>query len=53
MPATALTVSGVEAETTGMERRGERREGRYEQRDTRRGNGKETGTTGAGISGTK
>lgn len=36
VPATVLTVSDAEAQTAGMERRGERREGRHERRDTRR-----------------
>lgn len=67
VPATLLTVSDVEAQTSGMERRGERRkgrherrdtrrEGRHERRDTRRGGGKETtgsGATGTGTTGTK
>ena len=67
VPATVLTVSDVEAQTSGMERRGERRkgrherrdtrrEGRHERRDTRRGGGKETtgsGATGTGTTGTK
>ena len=67
LPATVLTVSDVEAQTSGMERRGERRkgrherrdtrrEGRHERRDTRRGGGKETtgsGATGTGTTGTK
>ena len=62
VPATVLTVSDVEAQTSGMERRGERREGRHERRDERRtgrherrderrGGGKET--TGTGTTGTK
>ena len=57
VPATVLTVSDVEAQTSGMERRGERREGRHERRDTRRGGGKEettgSGATGTGTTGTK
>jgi hypothetical protein len=36
VPATVLTVSDAEAQTAGMERRGERREGRHERRNTRR-----------------
>jgi hypothetical protein len=62
VPATVLTVSDAEAQTAGMERRGERREGRHERRDTRRegrherrdtrrGGGAET--TGTGTTGTK
>ena len=61
VPATVLTVSDAEAQTSGMERRGERRAGRHERRetrrtgrherrDTRREGGKET--TGAGATGT-
>ena len=53
VPTTAPTVSDAEAQTAGMERRGERREerherrntrreGRHERRDTRRGGGAET-----------
>jgi hypothetical protein len=67
VPATVLTVSNVSAQTAGMERRGERREGRHERRDTRRegrherrdtrrGGSQETtgtGTTGTGATGTK
>ena len=67
VPATVLTVSDAEAETAGMERRGERREGRHERRETRRegrherretrrGGDKETtgsGATGTGTTGTK
>ena len=67
VPATVLTVSDAEAETAGMERRRERREGRrerrdtrregrHERRDTRRGGDKETtgsGATGTGTTGTK
>jgi hypothetical protein len=34
--ATVLTVSNAEAQTAGMERRGERRTGRHERRETRR-----------------
>jgi hypothetical protein len=33
---TALTVSGAEAQTAGMERRQERRTGRHERREARR-----------------
>jgi len=62
VPATVLTVSDAEAQTSGMERRGElragrherretRRTGRHERRDTRRGGG--TDTTGTGTTGTK
>ena len=58
VPATMLTVSDARAQTAGMERRDDRRqgrqdrrhtrqEGRHERRDTRRGGGKETETTGA------
>lgn len=36
VPATVLTVSDTEAQTTGMERRHERRAGRHERRDERR-----------------
>jgi hypothetical protein len=56
VPATVLTVSDVEAQTSGMERRDTRREGRHERRDTRRGGGKETtgsGATGTGTTGTR
>ena len=67
VPATVLTASDAEAQTSGMERRHERRtgrherrdtrrEGRHERRDTRRGGGKETtgsGATGTGTTGTK
>ena len=35
VPATLLTVSDVEAQTSGMERRHERRTGRHERRDAR------------------
>ena len=35
-PAVTLAVSEAEAQTSGMERRGERRTGRHERRDTRR-----------------
>jgi hypothetical protein len=35
-PAMALMASDAAAQTNGMERRGERREGRHERRDTRR-----------------
>ena len=62
VPASVLTVSDAEAQTSGMERRGERRAGRHERRetrrtgrherrDTRRGGGAET--TGTGTTGTK
>jgi hypothetical protein len=45
VPATVLTVSDAEAQTSGMERRQERRTGRHERREERRGGGKEsTGT---------
>ena len=67
VPATVLTVSDAEAQTSGMERRherrtgrherrDERRTGRHERRDERRGGGKETtgtGATGTGTTGTK
>jgi hypothetical protein len=67
VPATVLTVSDAEAQTTGMERRHarrtgrhERREtrrtGRHERRETRRGGSTETtgtGTTSTGATGTK
>jgi len=46
VPATALALSDGEAQTSGMERRGERREGRRERRDTQRGGGQETTGTG-------
>ena len=36
VPATMLTVSDAEAQTGGMERRGERRSGRQERRTKRR-----------------
>ena len=36
VPATVLTVSDADAQTAGMERRGERRTGRHERRETRR-----------------
>ena len=36
VPATVLTVSDAEAQTSGMERRGERRAGRHERRHERR-----------------
>ena len=46
VPATVLTVSDAEAQTTGMERRHERRDerrtGRHERRDERRGGNTET-----------
>jgi len=42
LPATVLTASDAEAQTSGMERRHERRTGRHERRDERRGGGKET-----------
>jgi hypothetical protein len=62
-----LTASDAEAQTSGMERRherrtgrherrDERRTGRHERRDERRGGGKETtgtGATGTGTTGTK
>ena len=62
VPAAVLMVSDAEAQTSGMERRGERRAGRHERRetrrtgrherrDTRRGGGTET--TGTGTTGTK
>lgn len=35
-PAVVLTASQAEAQTSGMERRGERRTGRHERRQTRR-----------------
>ena len=35
-PAVVLTASGAEAQTSGMERRGERRTGRHERRGERR-----------------
>ena len=35
-PAAVLTASDAEAQTSGMERRGERRTGRHERRDERR-----------------
>ena len=56
VPASVLTVSDAEAQTSGMERRQERRTGRHERRDERRGGGKDTtgsGTTGTGTTGTK
>ena len=56
VPASVLTVSDAEAQTSGMERRHERRTGRHERRDERRGGGKDTtgsGTTGTGTTGTK
>jgi hypothetical protein len=66
VPATVLTVSDAEAQTTGMERRherragrherrDERRAGRHERRDERRGGGTETTgteTTGTGTTST-
>jgi hypothetical protein len=66
VPATVLTVSDTEAQTTGMERRherragrherrDERRAGRHERRDERRGGGTETTgteTTGTGTTST-
>jgi hypothetical protein len=63
VPSTVLTVSDVEAQTVGMERRHERRTGRHERRETRRtgrherretrrGGSKETTGTG-GSTGTK
>ena len=42
VPAAVLTVSDAEAQTSGMERRQERRTGRHERREERRGGGKET-----------
>ena len=36
VPASVLTVSDAEAQTSGMERRQERRTGRHERRDERR-----------------
>jgi hypothetical protein len=36
VPTAVLTASDAEAETAGMERRGERRTGRHERRETRR-----------------
>ena len=51
-----LTASDAEAQTSGMERRHERRTGRHERRHERRGGGKETtgtGATGTGTTGTK
>ena len=67
VPATVLTASDADAQTSGMERRherrtgrherrDERRTGRHERRDERRGGGKETTGTGAtdtGTTGTK
>ena len=57
VPATVLTVSDAEAQTAGMERRGERREGRHERRDTRRAGRHERRDTrrggGAETTGTK
>jgi hypothetical protein len=38
IPTTMLTVSEAEAQTAGMQRRGERREGRQDRRTTRRTN---------------
>ena len=55
VPATVLTVSDTEAQTTGMERRHERRAGRHERRDERRGGSTETTgteTTGTGTTST-
>ena len=53
VPSTVLTVSDVEAQTVGMERRHERRTGRrHERRETRRGGSTETTGTG-GTTGTK
>jgi hypothetical protein len=58
VPATVLTVSDAEAQTTGMERRHERRAGRHERRETRRTgrherrdarHGGSTETTGTGT----
>ncbi len=57
VPATVLTVSDAEAQTAGMERRGERREGRHERRNTRRAGRHERRDTrrggGAETTGTK
>ena len=61
VPATVLTVSDAEAQTTGMERRHERRAGRHERRDDRRAGrherrderrGGSTETTGTGTTST-
>jgi hypothetical protein len=61
VPATVLTVSDTEAQTTGMERRHERRAGRHERRDERRAGrherrderrGGSTETTGTETTGT-
>ena len=52
VPSTVLTVSDVEAQTVGMERRHERRTGRHERRETRRGGSTEATGTG-GSTGTK
>ena len=55
VPATVLTVSDAEAQTTGMERRHERRAGRHERRDERGGGSTETTgteTTGTGTTST-
>ena len=61
VPATVLTVSDTEAQTTGMERRHERRAGRHERRDERRAGrherrderrGGSTETTGTGTTST-
>jgi hypothetical protein len=61
VPATVLTVSDTEAQTTGMERRHERRAGRHERRDERRTGrherrderrGGSTETTGTGTTST-
>lgn len=61
VPATVLTVSDAEAQTTGMERRHERRAGRHERRDDRRAGrherrderrGGSTETTGTETTGT-
>ena len=38
VPAVMITVSDAEAQTAGMQRRGERRTGRQERRTTRRTN---------------
>ena len=67
LPVTLSTLSDADAQTVGMERRQDRREGRHERRDARRegrherrdarrGGGKETtgsGATGTGTTGTK
>jgi 3-oxoacyl-[acyl-carrier-protein] synthase III len=45
VPATVLTVSDAEAQTSGMERRGERRAGRHERRVKRGAQGATNGVT--------